>query len=1191
MTITATELDVVGESTFNLFVQEEVFGGLLSADITVDITQVNDAPVAGVDSAITEEDTFVLVDVLANDEDVEGGLTIDNLGEPANGVVEIDINAEPKLKYTPNENFNGVDSFSYSVVDEFGAIGVGTVTVTVNAVNDEPTIDSDAVTTVDEDGHYIYIVDANDVEDNTLAFELTTSPEGMNVNEEGVISWIPTNEQVGSHDVVLQVSDSNEGTATQTFVVDVANSNDAPTAPVLTEPIGGVTLTVDSGVREITLKWEASSDADPTSDTITYEVFHGTDTLESVGTTEGTELVVTVEDVASQEYSWYVSATDGTDTTDSITESYVAELHTAPSIVEAESTPTEEPVVVEEGTLQQFTVAALESDIPGDLPLVVDWQIDEVDIFAMPGNSYDAVEITETFDYTPAAGDRGPHTITAIVTDSTGMSAEKSWDVEVTALNREPVMETIEAQTVDEDVEIEVEVTVEDADIELGDTIDFSIGNEDIDGITITKDHEEEDTATATIRWTPTNDDVGVHEIIVNIKDEAKAGESQTFTITVENVNDAPTITDFSPEFDAAIGDETIEFSVTFEDVDAVDEGEEDPVNAVWTVEWADSIVDVESERTSTITVNGADITETGTYDISVVVSDGSEDTAEHSWRLRVDDKPVSVGNMFRGTIFSIPEAELGAATGVTIEESDFGKIDFGDNELNLVGVVDIDNVVRISKGRIGIDTSRYDAFDINAGDETPITLTMDGLSLTVAPEEIYHTSVFGDLDRGSVCGACEIVSFDNGELVISVPGFSEYFIPDVNREPVASAGEDVTVFEDDEVTLFGSGSVDPEGTDLTYEWTQDSGPTVSLSSATATNPKFTPTEVGDYVFSLVVSDGELESEEATVTVTVIESNLGQVLSIRSVDVKSSGTDDELKPGEDLTVVVKVENKDNEINLNDVDLDLWFEDDEGNKLEDEDGDILEEEEEFDLDNDESDSFTFEFNDITLDVEDGDKYTIHVTVVGEDEDNRTMKYRDEDSSEEIEFVREKHEVELFDISVNPNIVRCSRNLNFEASVRNVGKDDSEEVTLTVESAELGIDESEEFELDDDLDDDDSVGDIDFNVNVGSDVEAGFYLIDVEATYHNGKTETEQAEVEVEDCMRQGSSQEGEAPRVERAPFVPPITSGGAQVSQEPVTISFRDSSAYAVLLISGFIIITGLVIFAFGAMIIMATRRR
>ena len=76
---------------------------------------------------------------------------------------------------------------------------------------------------------------------------------------------------------------------------------------------------------------------------------------------------------------------------------------------------------------------------------------------------------------------------------------------------------------------------------------------------------------------------------------------------------------------------------------------------------------------------------------------------------------------------------------------------------------------------------------------------------------------------------------------------------------PVASAGDDQSVVEGDVVRLDGTASVDPEGRDLTYEWTQISGPTVTLSDPTAARPEFRAPELGEAAeirFELQVSDG-----------------------------------------------------------------------------------------------------------------------------------------------------------------------------------------------------------------------------------------------------------------------------------------------------------------------------------------------
>ncbi len=93
--------------------------------------------------------------------------------------------------------------------------------------------------------------------------------------------------------------------------------------------------------------------------------------------------------------------------------------------------------------------------------------------------------------------------------------------------------------------------------------------------------------------------------------------------------------------------------------------------------------------------------------------------------------------------------------------------------------------------------------------------------------------------------------------------------VKQVNKAPVANAGQAITVAGWRSVTLDGSASSDPDNDALTYLWT---APTeIVLSSATVANPTFgapnvaTPTT---YSFTLVVSDGKLRST-ATVTITV----------------------------------------------------------------------------------------------------------------------------------------------------------------------------------------------------------------------------------------------------------------------------------------------------------------------------------
>ena len=113
--------------------------------ITVDITvtDVNEAPEVGADTATTLEDESVTVNVLDNDDDPDAGdpndtLTVSLRTRPANGVAAIDA-ATNDITYTPNADYHGADSFSYTVSDDDGLTsGQATVNVTVTSVNDPP---------------------------------------------------------------------------------------------------------------------------------------------------------------------------------------------------------------------------------------------------------------------------------------------------------------------------------------------------------------------------------------------------------------------------------------------------------------------------------------------------------------------------------------------------------------------------------------------------------------------------------------------------------------------------------------------------------------------------------------------------------------------------------------------------------------------------------------------------------------------------------------------------------------------------------------------------------------------------------------------------------------------------------------------------------------------------------------------
>jgi PKD repeat protein len=103
---------------------------------------VNDPPVASNDSAICDEDGFVWIDVLTNDTDIDGTInpsTVTIITQPNDGSTNVNTTTG-EIKYIPDANYYGSDSFSYTVQDDLGEVSnQATVTITVFDVNDIPT--------------------------------------------------------------------------------------------------------------------------------------------------------------------------------------------------------------------------------------------------------------------------------------------------------------------------------------------------------------------------------------------------------------------------------------------------------------------------------------------------------------------------------------------------------------------------------------------------------------------------------------------------------------------------------------------------------------------------------------------------------------------------------------------------------------------------------------------------------------------------------------------------------------------------------------------------------------------------------------------------------------------------------------------------------------------------------------------
>jgi VCBS repeat-containing protein len=229
-----------GDASFEYTVSDGQ-GGTATATAAVTVAPVNDAPEAAGDTATVDEDGTVLVDVLANDTDIDGDtLTLTSVGPVTNAagaVVGTAVIQDGQVLFTPNANYNGDASFEYTVSDGQGGTATATAAVTVAPVNDAPEAAGDTAT-VDEDGTVLVDVLANDTDIDGDTLTLTSvgpvtnaagAVVGTAVIQDGQVLFTPNANYNGDASFEYTVSDGQGGTATATAAVTVNAVNDAAT--------------------------------------------------------------------------------------------------------------------------------------------------------------------------------------------------------------------------------------------------------------------------------------------------------------------------------------------------------------------------------------------------------------------------------------------------------------------------------------------------------------------------------------------------------------------------------------------------------------------------------------------------------------------------------------------------------------------------------------------------------------------------------------------------------------------------------------------------------------------------------------------------------------------------------------------------------------------------------------------------
>jgi hypothetical protein len=392
--------------------------------------------------------------------------------------------------------------------------------------NPPPVLNPIGAKTVNEGQMLAFTATATDPNGNALTFSGGNLPTGATLSAAGAFSWTPTFAQSGNYNVTITVTDNGTPAASdfEIVTITVGNVNRAPVMGTI-----GASQTATEG-QLLTFTATAS---DPDGNAVTFS---------------GSNLPTGATVSPSGVFSWTPSFTQAgpypnvtITATDNGTPALTASQSFTIAVGNVNRPPVLTPIGARTATVgAPLTFTATATDPDGDT------------LVFSAGNLPAGATLTPAgaFSWTPAVGQTGTFSVTVTVTDN-GTPAQNDFEIVTITVgtganvNRPPVLNPIGAKSVNEGQPLTFTATATDPD---GGPLTFSGGTLP-GGATVT--------SAGVFTWTPDFTQAGAYNATITVTDNGALTDSETFTITVGNVNRPPVL---SP---SPIGNRTVTIGQT----------------------------------------------------------------------------------------------------------------------------------------------------------------------------------------------------------------------------------------------------------------------------------------------------------------------------------------------------------------------------------------------------------------------------------------------------------------------------------------------------------------------------------------------------------------------------------------------------------------------------------------------------
>jgi hypothetical protein len=201
----------------------------IAEDQNIDSSAITPSIIAIPDNATTAEDTSVTINVLLNDSYLTSAPISVSAEDGANGTIALAESSSEQIVYTPNADYNGTDTFTYTIT-QGDKTSSADVTVTIEAVNDAPSIDITSTILVAENQTAVTTVSVSDVDEDDLTLTLSgTDADSFDLSTDNVLTFkeAPDFETKSSYSISLSLIDGIE-TVAKELIIDIKNINDNP---------------------------------------------------------------------------------------------------------------------------------------------------------------------------------------------------------------------------------------------------------------------------------------------------------------------------------------------------------------------------------------------------------------------------------------------------------------------------------------------------------------------------------------------------------------------------------------------------------------------------------------------------------------------------------------------------------------------------------------------------------------------------------------------------------------------------------------------------------------------------------------------------------------------------------------------------------------------------------------------------